>query len=101
MKPTERAYLAGILDGEGCLGVGKRLKYITPTVQISNTGMALLSWVQMHFGGSIYAYKPRGDNRRQCYLYSCAGQKALKIIKAARPYLILKSGQADLLLSMK
>ena len=33
---SETAYLAGIIGGEGCIGLGSRLKmYVTPTLQIA------------------------------------------------------------------
>ncbi len=102
MDVAERAYLAGILDGEGCLSVYTReKKYITPTVQISNTKRALLRWIQRRLGGSIYAYAPRVGNRKQCYLWSCAGEKARNIVREARPYLVIKKKQADVLLTTR
>lgn len=101
MTETDRAYWAGILDGEGCLGLGRRLKkYVTPTVQVSNTKMALLVWIQERLGGHIYKYSPRVDNRAPCYLWSCAGQRALAAVREAYPYLILKREQADILLAL-
>lgn len=59
LSKTERAYLAGILDGEGCLSLGGRLnaRYITPTVQVTNTRYELLLWLHSRFGGSIYQTK--------------------------------------------
>lgn len=33
---SETAYLGGIIGGEGCIGLGSRLKmYVTPTLQIA------------------------------------------------------------------
>ena len=102
LSEQERAYVAGILDGEGCLGVGWRLKkYVTPTVQVSNTKVELLHWLSERFGGAVYEHAPREGNRQACYLWTLAGTKALRVIEAALPYLVIKREQARLLLSMR
>lgn len=38
LSEVEKAYIAGIIDGEGCISIAKRkVKYITPSLQISGT----------------------------------------------------------------
>lgn len=102
MTDTEAAYLAGIVDGEGCIGIGRRKKYITVTLQISNTDLALLGWVKDKCGGNIYPVKnSRIDNRKQAYVWSRAGRIARDIIVLIRPYLIVKAAQADIVLGIK
>ena len=100
MEATDAAYLAGILDGEGCLSVGWRLKkYITPTLQVTNTDKRLIDWLLDTLGGSVYE-QPARPTRKRCWLWRCAGQVARRAIAEARPYLKIKGAQADLILNM-
>jgi hypothetical protein len=103
---TRCAYLAGIIDGEGCIGIGKRgrnRKYIIATLQVSNTDYRLLEWLQHYYGGGIYSYNH--DNtilrgRKPTYIWSLAADKATNVIIDALPYLIIKREQAELVLSI-
>lgn len=100
---VDAAYLAGILDGEGNIRLAGRGrgKYITPCVQVTNTRYELLTWLQDRFGGSIYRNKESRPTRKPYWVWSVAGQKALHVVRVARPYLLLKIEQADILLSLK
>jgi hypothetical protein len=95
-----RAYLAGIIDGEGCISVGWRKgKYITPTLQITNTNKDLMEWLVRTCGGTNYRKGADGrSTRKQCWYWIAAGRVARDIIEAVRPYLIVKNKQADLIL---
>lgn len=102
ISETDRAYLAGILDGEGCIRLANRGKYVTPSVQVANTKYELMLWLQERYGGSIYQLKDsRDSNRKQSWSWNIAGQKALTVIRDARPYLVLKTEQADIVLETK
>jgi len=101
LSETEAAYLAGIIDGEGCVSVGWRLKkYLTPTLQITNTRLELLEWVKARCGGSIYSPAEKRPNRKPSHLWTTAGQKALNVLREVRPYILLKGEQIDLLLAL-
>lgn len=101
MNERDAIYLAGILDGEGCvsLGVRKRI-YVTPTLQVTNTDRRLTDWLLCTLGGSVYDHRETRPGRKQCYLWSIAGAKARNIIREVRPYLRLKDKQADIILSL-
>jgi hypothetical protein len=100
LNETEKAYLAGIIDGEGCVGLGVRLKkYITPTLQITNTDERLMLWLVEHCGGKVYPRLAEGrPTRKPSWLWSVAGQKARTVIETAQPYLVLKAAQAEIVL---
>jgi hypothetical protein len=107
MRNTDKAYLAGIIDGEGCVGIGirksgsRRGRYLTPTLQVTNTQKELLDWLYKRYGGGIYAHRQTNQRgRKPTWLWSCAGQKALAAIRDARPYMLLKCEQADILLAL-
>ncbi len=71
------AYAAGILDGEGCIGIvrhvstvkGKKYTGYWAQVTVANTNEVLSQWLKMHWGGLIQRkhqspkWKPRFDWR--------------------------------------
>lgn len=95
ISETDKAYLAAILDGEGCLGIYKtKGKYYVTKVQVTNTRYELLQWLQERWGGTIYSRKFERGNRKECWLWSVAANKAKDVVSAALPYLLLKRAQA-------
>jgi len=99
---TERAYLAGILDGEGCLGIYKiRRKYYITKIQVTNTRLKLLKWLQDRFGGNIYTSKDPRSNRKQVWNWTVAAKKAAIVAEAALPYLLLKRLQAEAIIKLQ
>ena len=66
LKETEKAYYAGLLDGEGCIIISKNRgnpKWHTPNifyyleVCISNTNIDILKELKSIFGGSVTLHK--------------------------------------------
>ena len=58
MTPTEAAYFAGIIDGEGTVTVvisdlGRSFPQLRPRLMISSTDYELLEWL-VQFGGNVY-----------------------------------------------
>lgn len=97
-------YLAGILDGEGCLDISRSLPsknrrnpYHWIRVAVSNTDERLIVWLQRTFGGSISKPSKR-IGRRQSWAWSITGGAAAVLIREVSPLLIVKSEQADVLL---
>lgn len=96
---TERAYLAGIIDGEGSIGVYKR----SPTgpnyflkLAVYNTFEALITWLTEHLGGATVFMRNDPPNQRPSWSWTIYGANALRVIRLARPYMIVKAKQADL-----
>ncbi len=42
IKETDKAWLAGIMDGEGCISLIRRHTYYVPSVKIANTNEKLI-----------------------------------------------------------
>lgn len=91
---AELAYLAGIIDGEGCIGVAKR-RYVR--LRVSNTNFDLIQWLYQKFGGSIWNVKVKG-NRRAQKCWTLKAKKATDLLECVLPYLIIKEEQAQLAL---
>ncbi len=107
--PTDAAYLAGLIDGDGSMGLYRirdchkdgryGIPRYLPRLSISNTNIGLLERVQEVWGGNIYAaksgYRP-GNPVHRMQWQTQAG--IVSILQSIKPYLILKSKQADELL---
>jgi hypothetical protein len=107
MSIAQMAYSAGIIDGEGCISISrkkdktgnKRGLAFRPFVSVTNTGKPLLDWLEETTGlGSITIRNYFDGRRKMAWLWQCWSQQAAQFVDAIRPYLVLKTEQADLLL---
>lgn len=102
MSLSERAYLAGIVDGEGTIGIySRRIGRSMPAlfVKVSNTSIALINWLQFKVGGSISSPQlSRHPNGKPVYVWRSGGVLAFKITRSILPLLVVKDRQARLAL---
>ena len=93
------AYLAGLLDGEGCVTYKKYWdrkrkdrprKYFCWRIQmeIVMTHKPTIQWCADNFGGKVYE-KPRGEHKMQ-YRWRRCFRDALEIARAIIPYSVTK-----------
>jgi len=62
-------YLAGIIDGEGCISLAKNgcaRKYIK--IVVVNTSKDLIFWLKENFDGWIRLNKSKIGNRKDCWI---------------------------------
>lgn len=101
MTKDDLVYMAGIIDGEGCItssGVNSRGNGRV-WMSIVNTDMRLMSWIQSTFGGSICERKHQ-PGRKIAYQWTLTGVKQQELLGQIIPYLKLKRGQASLAVAM-
>ncbi|MDE2439204.1 MAG: hypothetical protein KGN01_07495 [Patescibacteria group bacterium] len=104
MTETEKAYLAGILDGEGSISLTlnypkkrKGMILITPRVTIASTSQPLIDWLKLKLTDlGAYTLHKQGKDRRVCCLIIFSW-RSLRLIKTIYPYLIIKKDRATLL----
>jgi hypothetical protein len=104
MDRTERAYMAGIIDGEGCIYVNKRKptgRRVTPgygvKVCISITDRGLVDWMAAHAGlQSIHHVANPGPNRKPKWYCAWNNSMAELLLNQVREFLVIKTRQADL-----
>ncbi len=99
MDEVEKAYLAGIVDGEGTVTLMKHHKNETPIpfVAIANNSLKLLKWVKAKVGGLIASKKKRLPHHHDSYAWSVRQDRALRFLNEIKGYLIIKKPQADLI----
>jgi hypothetical protein len=93
------AYAAGIIDGEGSIGVTYRTtndSYLL-VVQVSMTQPAVPTWLHETYGGGLgmYAQGARSWGSQYVYKWSIYGKEALLFISKVIPYLKEKRLQAE------
>jgi hypothetical protein len=92
-SPVTLAYAAGIVDGEGTIGVvhqgGRRRPMVTVTVV--NTSREVIDWFTSEFGGKVYLRNNPRFGSKQIYTWTIARLRDVQaFLQAIRPYLIIK-----------
>lgn len=97
---TEWAYMAGFVDGEGCISAHPSPKrkhtprHRRPYLTISQRVEAPLTYIQGIFGGWM-----KIDSRGK-YVWGCGGMRMKAILEGMLPYLVLKRKEAALALHL-
>jgi hypothetical protein len=99
LDEVEKAYLAGIVDGEGTVTLMKHHKNETPTpyVSVANNNLGLLQWIKNRTGGTICTKKKRLPHHNDSYAWSARQDRAIRLLNDIKSYLIIKKPQADLI----
>lgn len=93
------AYAAGIVDGEGWIGIkcherdDLRTRAHKVYVTVANTDEKMVDFLGGNFGGSS-DYKVRGGNRKPIYTWKTSSRNAVDFLIHILPYLITKREQA-------
>ncbi|MBC8388254.1 MAG: hypothetical protein H8E13_09450 [Actinobacteria bacterium] len=113
------AYCAGLIDGEGCISIGKRYEIkhnnlgnnqfkkgkkarkdtwspnYSLFVIVVQKDKCITDWLYGNFGGSLDKAKGSGFSTQTKYhRWVLRSNDALKLLKRIKPYLILKKDQA-------
>jgi hypothetical protein len=106
LSEAEKGYLAGLIDGEGTISIGKknnktgRLGFtLTPSVSIANTNEGVIRYCQSLIGGRVYKGRRRKPNHRTKFtLRVHRHTEIMKILEQVYPYLRIKKKNAELLM---
>lgn len=115
LSNEQKAYLAGLIDGEGCISVtldsykvkGKWIHF-SRKVYISNTNLELLKKVQKITGIGTISLSTKSqknklyhNNWKSVYNWAIYGKGIKIFLPEILPYLIAKKRQAELLLEFQ
>lgn len=99
MRIADKAYAAGILDGEGSICLTRwssnRWNNMYPVVAVSNCDEPLIHWLNSRWKGSIRIGIIRSGSRRPQHRWSLSGLKTNKFLNDVIPYLIIKKERAN------
>lgn len=101
------AYLAGIIDGEGSIGLehlsptkSRKKSYYVCRLTVINTSKKLMERLVNTFNGS-YNTRKKIEGRKLCYRWHVFGDDLEKALNLLFPYLDLKKPQAELVLEYR
>ena len=106
---TDKAWMAGFVDGEGCITISKQIRKTRPSpsyrvmVTISNTYKPVLEYFTQVYGGNIYHIHERRKDKQNvkwadAYDWYCPIGSAARFLNDILPYLRIKQKQAKICL---
>lgn len=102
MTSQEKAYLAGIIDGEGTVTLSRAHanEMGSPKVSVANNSLQLLNWIKTKTGtGVIIRRSKRSPVHGDQYVLDISDNAALALLGELREYLLVKKAHAELLLA--
>lgn len=106
MNPTDLAWLAGFLDGEGCIGIYRHKSNTSRGYQLRvcviNTDLPSLLKFKFAFGGSIWEHDRKGSlGSKPCWEWQVTAAMAEKAVQQLLPYLVTKAPQGRIALRFR
>ena len=104
------AYIAGIVDGEGCIHIHKKLQappsrpqqrspYYRLSLKVKMTHKPVVEFLAQTMGaGTIYSEKPGKLNKKVAWSWVTGANDAVMVLTALLPYLRVKTAEARLAL---
>ena len=104
MTNEQLAYIAGIIDGEGCIAVSKVVRnthksgYVYQLhLVVTNTDRRLLEYLkETTLLGSISIHAHAAESRSPAWAWSVGSVPARRLLEKVMPYLVIKREQAAL-----
>lgn len=90
MQPTEAAWLAGYIDGDGCITLTKRSgrQFRDPWIVIDSCDLEMLEYVQSIAGGAIVPKAKSKEHHNQAFSWRLKGAlKINSVLSQVYPYL--------------
>jgi hypothetical protein len=110
MLDTDIAYIAGIVDGEGCVRIKKTKAYkcqgrTTPgyhaSIQIRMVNEEAIRFIAETMGGWYFRQKPSVKTGKPLYCWSMSDQKAEDALRLLLPFLRVKRRQAEAVIRLR
>jgi len=107
MPPLTAAYVAGLIDGEGCIGITVNNRRTKPTYQaridvgMSEKALPLLEALRRQYGGSLSKTRESTSAWGAAWRWALTSRaETTPFLRAIKPHLMLKAEQADLALRL-
>lgn len=106
-RQTKLAYCAGILDGEGSIGVQiakpnktRKTNSYRVRVRVAMCDIGAITLLQELFGGSIKTRQPKNLRHRMSYDWIVRSLRAKDALTEMLPYLIIKRERAQIAIEL-
>lgn len=104
MKRLSWKYIAGFVDGEGCIDVQTHNEYVRPRLRItqSESGKHVLDMLHTNFGGHMFHRESKNSNWQDSYSWELTGYgKVCWFLRNFVNHLEIKQEQAKFILWME
>lgn len=91
LAEAQRGWIAGIIDGEGYIGISRS----TPRIQVSSTTESMQNELHALVGGHLYKQSRSGNDRDLFSWQLWSAEAILPFIKVIKPYLVVKKTVAQ------
>lgn len=90
------SYLAGLIDGEGCISISQWDGQPSVRLFVINTDYRLMKWLVANFGGRVSKKTLSMRNQKDTYSWAPSSKAHMQeVLVSVRSYLVLKQRQAD------
>ena len=100
LTDLQAAYLAGMIDADGHIGIYKHSKDGASSrliLTISNTDVPMLEWVQKITGIGSVTQQAKGDERNKpTFYWNTGAEAAASLLAQTLPYMLVKRARAEL-----
>lgn len=101
LADTQAAYLAGMLDADGHIGLYCRndstKQHLRVHVDVSNTDTTLLLWIKDTAGiGSVNKQHAATVTHKASFQWNATNESAVTLLRQLTPYMIVKRERAEL-----
>lgn len=107
MTNLQIAYLAGIIDGEGSIGLyskrpsDKDRHYVTLQLSVVNTSKPLMKWLSANVPvGNVGRKAGPKTNHKEIFHWTASSSKAVEVLRLVLPYLVVKKAQAEVVIEL-
>jgi hypothetical protein len=94
MERKSWPYLAGLIDSEGSILIGKVNDGFYSKIKIVNTDKRLMRWLVQNFGNTYSKHEDGRGGRLPLYTWQCYAQQQESLLLGVLPYLLVKKHQA-------
>jgi hypothetical protein len=107
MNEVTVAYLAGLIDGEGYIGIKKsrRADAVSPIyherIQVRMVHEGAIKLLASTLGGNYYFEKAHSASGRPLYCWQASDAMAARILTVVLPHLIVKRESAQMVLALR
>jgi len=112
MNDIDLSYIAGLIDGEGYIGIKKstyKSRVIKDMVnaeyheriQIRMVDEEAIKFIKENLGGNYYREKPHSNSPKPLFCYQASDLLAAKILKLLYPFLRIKKKNAEVILKLR
>lgn len=95
MTETEKAYIAGIIDGEGSICISQGRQQSTPSliITVAMTPPIVPTLLHKHFAGTLIKVRQKRSTLGYIWRWMVTGHKCKQVLEAIQPYVLLKERQ--------